>query len=45
MKKTSGVKGVKLLTIRIEAVEPLFSNVSGAVLPYHYLFSMEEEPY
>ena len=33
MKKTSGVKGETLLTVGIEVVAPLFSHVSGEVLP------------
>ena len=33
MNKTSGDKGEPLLTVGLEAVEPLFAHVSGVLLP------------
>ena len=38
MKQTYGVKGVTLFAIRIEAVEPLFAHVSGALLTWVTFF-------
>ena len=37
MKKTVGVKGVPLLTVRLEAVALLFAYVSGALLSLCFL--------
>ena len=38
MKQTSGNKGVMLLALRVGAVAPLLSHVSGAVLTWVTLF-------